>query len=61
MKSLFFLFLYSFPLLAQTTVIKENMGPNVNSAEDQILPVFSLDGQTIYFSENAQNGRYETW
>ena len=48
-------------MLAQTTTIKENLGPTVNSVEDQILPVFSLDGQTLYFSENGENGRYEIW
>jgi hypothetical protein len=45
------------PLLGQTTLIKENLGPAVNTVEDQILPVFSLDGQGLYFSENAANGR----
>jgi Mg-chelatase subunit ChlD len=49
------------PLLGQTTLIKENLGPAVNTVEDQILPVFSLDGQGLYFSENAANGRYEIW
>lgn len=63
MKSLLFWLLVSLPLplLAQTSSIKENLGPTVNTVEDQILPVFSLDGQTLYFSENGANGRYEIW
>ncbi|MGB0524534.1 MAG: VWA domain-containing protein [Flammeovirgaceae bacterium] len=61
MKTLLFWLLGTLPLLAQTTSIKENLGPTVNAVEDQILPVFSLDGQTLYFSENAANGRYEIW
>lgn len=56
-----FLSTLTLPLLAQTTAIKENLGPNVNTVEDQILPVFSLDGQTLYFSQNSANGRYEIW
>jgi len=62
-KSLLFWLLVAFPLFlfSQTTNIKENLGQTVNTAEDQILPVFSLDGQTLYFSENAANGRYEVW
>ena len=48
-------------LAGQSTAIKENLGPSVNSTEDQILPVLSLDGQTLYFSENGANGRYEIW
>ncbi|MEM6965063.1 MAG: VWA domain-containing protein [Bacteroidota bacterium] len=51
----------SLPLLAQTTSIKENLGQTVNTVEDQILPVCSLDGQTLYFSENTANGSYEIW
>mgnify|MGYP001794959412 CR=1 FL=1 len=61
MKTLLFCLLGSLPLLAQTNFIKENLGVTVNTSEDQILPVFSLDGQTLYFSENAANGRYEIW
>jgi Mg-chelatase subunit ChlD len=63
MRSLLFLLLGALPLslLAQTTSIKENLGPTVNSSEDQILPVFSPDGQTLYFSENTANGHYEIW
>ena len=53
--------LNALPLLAQTNTIKENLGPTVNALEDQILPVFSPDGQTLYFSENSANGRYEVW
>lgn len=49
------------PLRAQTTWIKENLGQTVNTAEDQILPVFSPDGQTLYFSERTAGGRYEIW
>lgn len=51
----------SLPLLAQTNSIKENLGPTINTAEDQILPVFSQDGKTLYFSENSTNRRYEVW
>ena len=61
MKTLLFWLVGSLPLLAQTTSIKENLGEMVNTSEDQIIPVFSLDGQTMYFSENAANGRYEIW
>ncbi|EMS32993.1 von Willebrand factor type A domain protein [Mariniradius saccharolyticus AK6] len=61
MKSLLLWLLSGMPLLAQTNSIKENLGPSVNTKEDQILPVFSLDGNTLYFSENATTGRYEIW
>ncbi|MEM7575695.1 MAG: VWA domain-containing protein [Bacteroidota bacterium] len=61
MKSLLFWLLSGLPLLAQTTIVKENLGPSVNTVDDQILPVFSLDGQTLYFSENSDEGRYEIW
>lgn len=55
------LWLGALPVLAQTTAIKENLGPAINTVEDQILPVLSLDGQTLYFSENSANGHYEVW
>ncbi|MEM6394985.1 MAG: VWA domain-containing protein [Bacteroidota bacterium] len=59
---LFWLFLLSgWPLTAQTTPIRENLGTTINTVEDQILPVFSLDGQTLYFSENSPSGYYEIW
>ncbi|MEO0627674.1 MAG: VWA domain-containing protein [Bacteroidota bacterium] len=63
MRSLLFwiLLMGVWPVLAQNTVIKENLGPNINTAEDQILPVFSHDGQTLYFSQNSSNSRYEIW
>ncbi|MEM1357288.1 MAG: VWA domain-containing protein [Bacteroidota bacterium] len=61
MKTLLFWLLGSLPILAQTTVIKENLGTAINSAKDQILPVCSPDGQTLYFSENAANGHYQVW
>jgi hypothetical protein len=61
LKSLLLWLLSVMPLLAQTNSIKENLGPMVNTTEDQILPVFSTDGLTLYFSENAANGRYEVW
>ncbi|MEL7122597.1 MAG: VWA domain-containing protein [Bacteroidota bacterium] len=63
MRVLLFLLLGATPLslLAQISSIKENLGPMINTMDDQILPVFSLDGQTLYFSENAANGRYEIW
>lgn len=61
MKTLLLWLLSSLSLLAQTTAIKENLGAAINTPQDQILPVFSPDGQTLYFSENAANGRYETW
>lgn len=54
-------FLFTLPLLAQTSPIKENLGPLINTAADQILPVFSTDGQRLYFSENSGNGQYEVW
>lgn len=57
----FFALLVGLPLLAQTISIKENLGTTINTVEDQILPVFSPDGQTLYFSENSANGRYEVW
>lgn len=59
--SCLFILLASLPLLAQTSSIKENLGPMINTAGDQILPVFSADGQRLYFSENSANGRYEVW
>ncbi|MEM6719414.1 MAG: VWA domain-containing protein [Bacteroidota bacterium] len=61
MKVLLFWLLGSVFVCAQTTMIKENLGATINSVEDQILPVLSLDGKTLYFSENTQNGKYEIW
>lgn len=61
MRSLLIWLLGALPLLAHANSIKENLGPTVNTVEDQILPVFSLDGQTLYFSETAENGRHEIW
>lgn len=63
MKWLLFLLLCSLSLSlpAQTTAIKENLGASINTAEDQILPVFSLDGKTLYFSQNGANDQYEIW
>lgn len=55
------LLLCALPGLGQTIAIKENLGPAVNTEQDQILPVFSIDGQVLYFSENGANGRYEVW
>ena len=32
---------------------KENLGPAINDAFDQVLPVFSPDGDTLFFSEKG--------
>jgi hypothetical protein len=42
--------------------IKENIGAAVNDEADQILPVFSPDGTTLYFSQlSPTTARYEVW
>mgnify|MGYP002789643769 FL=1 len=43
-------------------VVKENLGPLVNDQQDQILPVFSPERKTLYFSQNTGvNEVYEVW
>ena len=44
------------------TVVKQNLGPLVNDLQDQILPVFSPERKTLYFSQNTGvNEAYEIW
>ncbi len=38
--------------------LRENLGAALNDAQDQILPVFSQRGDTLFFSENALGGQY---
>jgi WD40-like Beta Propeller Repeat len=42
--------------------VKENLGPLVNDSQDQLLPFFSPNHQTLFFSQNTgPNERYEVW
>lgn len=59
--SLYLLSILISSVYGQSSAIKENLGPAVNTDEDQIVPVFSVDGKTLYFSENSSNGTYEIW
>jgi outer membrane protein OmpA-like peptidoglycan-associated protein len=34
----------------QTGLVRENLGPNVNSLTDEICPVISVDGKTLYYT-----------
>jgi hypothetical protein len=47
----FIITLISFQTLAQTTVSyePENLGPNVNSEYEELSPIISPDGKTLYF------------
>jgi hypothetical protein len=38
--------------------LRENLGPTVNDQRDQIVPVFSVSGDTLFFSEDGSNGAY---
>lgn len=41
---------------------RENLGKEVNDAFDQVRPVFSADGSTLYFSQGSgKNLQYEIW
>jgi len=50
-----------------TTLKKENLGPNVNSKSNEVAPVISPDGKTIYFTrfDHPQNSKptddYDIW
>jgi hypothetical protein len=42
--------------------VKENLGPMVNDGHDQVVPMFSPERQTLYFSQNTGvNATYEVW
>lgn len=42
--------------------VKENIGSMINDANDQVLPVFSFEKKTLYFSQNTGiDGNYEVW
>ncbi len=38
--------------------LRENVGSALNDAQDQLLPVFSQRGDTLFFSEDAPDGQY---
>lgn len=38
--------------------LRENLGAALNDAQDQLLPVFSQHGDTLFFSEDGPNGQY---
>ncbi|TCZ73626.1 VWA domain-containing protein [Flaviaesturariibacter aridisoli] len=44
---------------AQWTGRRENLGPAVNDAAQQVLPVFSSSGDTLFFSETGADGLFE--
>jgi outer membrane protein OmpA-like peptidoglycan-associated protein len=54
-------------LHAQSTqVVRENLGPDVNSTADEVLPVISADGRTLYFvrkdsPENIGASKADIW
>jgi OmpA-OmpF porin, OOP family len=37
----------------QTGLVRENLGPNVNSPTDEICPVISVDGKTLYYTRQG--------
>jgi outer membrane protein OmpA-like peptidoglycan-associated protein len=52
LKLIFFLLLVGAPyVIAQKAAVpqKENLGPSINSSYDEVLPVISADGKTLYF------------
>ncbi|GAA4335920.1 VWA domain-containing protein [Flaviaesturariibacter amylovorans] len=55
---LLLLFGLSRDTLAQWTGARENLGPSVNDARAQVLPVFSPGGDTLFFSEPAASGGF---
>jgi von Willebrand factor type A domain/WD40-like Beta Propeller Repeat len=61
---LFLLMVYAWPLIAQPVFksVKENLGPQVNDGNDQVVPMFSPERKTLYFSQNTGvNETYEVW
>ncbi|MFY8000585.1 MAG: VWA domain-containing protein [Candidatus Kapaibacteriota bacterium] len=38
--------------------LRENMGAALNDGQDQLLPVFSQRGDTLFFSEDGPDGKY---
>jgi len=47
-----FVFLLCIQIFTQENIQKENLGPNVNSKYEELLPVISPDGMTLYFVRN---------
>jgi outer membrane protein OmpA-like peptidoglycan-associated protein len=46
----YLLFFVSFSALAQNGSLPENLGPSINSVYDEINPVISPDGKTLFFT-----------
>lgn len=51
---------------SKQTVQKINLGPNINSIFDELLPIISPDGKTLYFCrnqspENIGGGKQDIW
>ena len=46
---------FSHKLPNGTWALAQNMGPNINTADDEDFPNISIDGQTFYFSSNGHN------
>jgi hypothetical protein len=61
------LLLWLAPVLAiqaqpKFSAVKENLGPLINDRHDQLLPVFSPERNTLFFSQNTGiNEQYEAW
>ncbi|MFN8416525.1 MAG: OmpA family protein [Cytophagaceae bacterium] len=60
-----FLSLFQLSLYAQETIVKENLGPSVNSSYGEGNPVITPDGRTIFFSVWNHPSNYgpdhDTW
>ena len=46
----------SYLFAEDTLIIKENLGPNINSSANDIYPVISPDGQTLFFYRSGHPG-----
>lgn len=60
-----FVTLFANPFFSQThtTISKttlENLGPNVNSSAQELHPVISADGKTLYFVRDGHSGNFST-
>lgn len=61
----FLLYILNFYNLSAQLIFKgdrENLGLDINDQYDQVQPVLSRDGATLYFSQGSGvNGQYEIW
>jgi OOP family OmpA-OmpF porin len=50
--------LFNFNHLFSQAEIPENLGPAINTKSDELMPVISPDGKTLYFCRDAFEGNY---